>query len=277
MVILLIIITIIVIAVIQSLKNKKNEKRDIEKYINLHYEKPKSKLDGRNDGYYKIPAKLFSEKPENKYSFEDKYQEYKNDVRYTVGFYTSKIKGLFHRHTEEIKRASQLFYGEPLFLEKELDNHVDRFAIKVKTWDGYCIGYIDSAINLTISRVLDDCFIVKCFMYQAGYGEIPYQWLMIYTVKDKLRDTKIKIVPKEVFRKTTIDAPIQNEVYLIDYKDKIKRLKENIKNSQKSADDLYSKGRIKLYQNAIDRVKMYENEIDRIELLMKDIETNKII
>ena len=277
MFILLIIIAIIVLVIIQSSRNKQKEKRDIEKYINSHYEKPKSKLDGRNDGYYETPIKLFSEKPESKYSFEDKYQEYKNDVRYSVGFYTSKIKGLYHRHTEEIKRASQLFYGEPLFLEKEPDNPVDRFAIKVKTWDGYCIGYIDSAINLTIGRVMDDCFLIKCFMYQAGYGEIPYQWLMIYTVKDKLRDIKITIVPKEDFHKSTIDAPVQNEVYLIDYKDKIKRLKENIKNSQKSADDLYSKGRIKLYQNALDRIKMYENEIDRIELLMKDVEINKII
>lgn len=270
---IIVVLTVVVILIVRS-SNSKSKKETIEQQ--RFDEKYGINRKPRIEVEFSMPEKLFSEKPESKYSFEYKYQNYKTDVRYTVGCYTSKIKGLYHRHTEEIKRASELFYGDPLFLEKEPDNPVDRFAIKVKTWDGYCIGYIDSAINLKISRVMDECFLIKCFIYQAGYGEIPYQWAIIYTVKDKLQDTKITVSPRQVIEHTKIEPPKQNEVYLIDYKDKLKRLKENIKRSRKSADELCSKGKMQMYQNAIDRIKMYEDEIERIELLMKDIDINKI-
>ncbi len=245
----------------EKLEYGRNEKQ--EKGSNDYKNDESIKKKNSKFSYYKPPI-IYENDPCSTFDdFIDTLQKYENDVQYTVKKYNIQIRGLYYLSKSEQNRARDLFNNDELYLERDYNNPKDKFAIKVKTWDGYHIGFVQTPINKTIYKALDDCIEVRVFMYNAGFGEIPYQYGVIYCIKDKLAKKKI-IIPKK-------DADTDEKVCLIDYQVEVQKLKLNIRNCEKSAQKMREKGKLKLEQNALKRKEMYENELERINKMKESL------
>jgi hypothetical protein len=180
---------------------------------------------------------------------------YAADDSKLTGSFNIAIKGLYYRNSEEKRRAKNIDIFEELFLEKEFGNRQDDFAVKVITWDGYFIGYVDIVYSQKITRMIDTGYKINCFLSKSSHNEIPYQYMDIYYLG---KNPKYKL-------------PKSNNIIYVDYKQKIDKLKENIKNSQVSADKAK---RDTIRENALKRVQQYQIELAKLEKIKEDNENN---
>ena len=101
-----------------------------------------------------------------------------------VGCFNIAIKGLYYRAPASQRRATELHIHEELFLERELYNSYDPYAITVKTCDNYQIGYVDSAFSKRICNFINQQFEIYCFLSKSKNDSIPYQYMDVYYIGD---------------------------------------------------------------------------------------------
>lgn len=190
------------------------------------------------------PTKVFIEN--NKYAGDDSK---------VTGSFNVAIKGLYYRSQREIDRARKIELSEELFLEKESGNVVDKFAVKVLTWDGYFIGYVQNGMSEHVTKMINKGYKLNCFLSKSTNNSIPYQYMDIYYLG---QNPKYK-------------PPKNNNVVYVDYNIRIKRLKENIKRCKLTADNAQ---RDSIRNNALNRIDEYRKELEKLEKIKSDYENN---
>ena len=173
---------------------------------------------------------------------------YADDPTKSTGTLNVAIKGLSYRTQYEQNRARNLELFEELFLEHETNNPVDAFAIKVKTWDGYSIGYVDSSYSRQVFQMILENFSIHCFLTKSTNNHIPYQYMDICFLGEN--------------KKYRPPVEVEYKVVEVSIRERIGRLKENIKRSQVTADNT---DKINIRHNALDWIAKYETELKELE------------
>ncbi|MDR1716318.1 MAG: HIRAN domain-containing protein [Prevotella sp.] len=179
--------------------------------------------------------------------------------------YNMGVKGLYYRDSETQRRAKFLRIREEVFLKKEDNNPVDKYAVQVYTSDNYFIGYTDKSYSQDITKFIDNNIEIYCFISKVTSDSIPYVYMDVYyDIK-----TYHKIVEESKLRK--FEKPIPDPTLLSEKERRyrIKRLKENIKRSEKSLTELIGNGKDAIAENAIARIKRYQEELNLLEEIKK--------
>jgi len=186
--------------------------------------------------------------------------ENKNDPTYDSNIINVAVKGLYYRNENEKSMAKKLIVHEELFLEREPDNKIDPKSIKVLISKNIMIGYVEEKYSDFLTRLLDNDYKVNCFVSKITNNYIPYIYMEVFFSGHKT------FTPKELKQQKK-----QPEVVYVDYKQRISRLKENIKRSQVVADNATKEN---IRDNALKRIEEYRVELANLEKIRDDNENN---
>lgn len=94
-------------------------------------------------------------------------------------YFLCEVQGTYYRSRDAIERARILDVDEPLRLETEPLNPVDRYAIKIQTMDGFDIGYIPKEYARCLNSNMDafvDCFVDRV----VNAVSAPYVYVRVF-------------------------------------------------------------------------------------------------
>ncbi|MGL4853186.1 MAG: HIRAN domain-containing protein [Phocaeicola sp.] len=150
--------------------NRKNRNKRIQEFI----ENKQEESNEDNAGVEFIRDRI-AEKPE----FYPKGVEEMNFYHGLGGSINIGINGLSHRSNSDVLAARSLEREEPLYLNMEPNNPVDKYAIKVMTASGNHIGYVPKKYSELLSYMLECNYAFKCYLANSSYHETPYQYMTI--------------------------------------------------------------------------------------------------
>lgn len=94
-----------------------------------------------------------------------------------------EVKGTFYRTPDEISAARMCEVGDTVILEPEPCNKADSFAVKVKTMEGFHIGYVNSDFSKLVNNNIKH--ISKCIITRITAHNIPFISIKIYFALSK--------------------------------------------------------------------------------------------